>query len=52
MKRHIHLITIIRHAVLGSFLAALVFSLSVPRVSAAEISPDIHHPAVARIMSL
>lgn len=52
MKRHIHLITIIRHAVLGSFLAALVFSLSVPRVSAAEISPDIPHPAVARIMSL
>jgi len=52
MKRHIHLISIIRHAVLGSFLAALVFSLSVPRVSAAEISPDIPHPAVARIMSL
>jgi serine protease Do len=52
MKRHIHIISLIRHAVLGSFLAALVLSLSVPRVSAAEISPDTPHPAVARIMSL
>ena len=52
MKRHIHIISIIRHAVLGGFLAALVLSLSVPRVSAAEISPDTPHPAVARIMSL
>ena len=52
MKRHIHLISIIRHTVLGSFLAALVLSLSVLRVNAAEISPDTPHPAVARIMSL
>ncbi len=52
MKRQIQLISIIRHAVLGSFLAALIFSLSASSVRAAEFSPDVPHPAVARIMSV
>lgn len=52
MKRQIQLTSIIRHAILGSLLTALVFSLSLPPVSAMEFSADVPHPAVARIMSV
>ena len=52
MNRHIHILTYIRHFVLGGLLAALVLGLFSRPVAAEEFSPDVPHPAVARIMSV
>ena len=52
MNRNIHLLTYIRHFFLGGLLAALVLGLFSRPVAAEEFSPDVPHPAVARIMSV
>ena len=52
MNRHIHILTYIRHFFLGGLLAALVLGLFSRPVAAEEFSPDVPHPAVARIMSV
>jgi hypothetical protein len=52
MKPHIHLYPLIRQFFLGGLLAALVVSLLLKPVAAAEFSADVPHPAVARIMSV
>lgn len=52
MKRHIPLLSVIRYVILSGFLAALIISLSIRPLNAEELSSDVPHPAVARIMSI
>ena len=52
MKRHIPLLSFIRYVILSGFLAALIISLSIRPLNAEELSSDVPHPAVARIMSI
>ncbi len=52
MKRQFFTISIIRHAILGILLTGLVAGLMTNPVRANELSADVPHPAVARIMSV
>jgi len=52
MQRHIPLLSFIRYVILASSLAALILSLSIQPLNAEELSPNVPHPAVARIMSV
>ena len=52
MQRHIPLLSFIRYVILSSFLAALILGLSIKALNAEELSPNVPHPAVARIMSV